>query len=198
MKPVPSSSAAPAAMLAVTPSVPGTGTDAGALTGGPCASAKETAHGPAPPPASASETEIVLLSPAFSSPNETLDGEAKRSGAFARTRLMRPPPPRRGVAGQHQRRLDLRDRPGWMLLPEQRGGACNVRRRHARAAERRPGALPLRDGRNDAHAGSRNVRLQLQGIGSRPDRREGRDDVRREAASRGRRSRGDRQRGAAG
>src|SRR5712691_523914 len=98
MKPVPSSSAAPAAMLAVTPSVPGTETDAGALSGGPCASAKETAHEPAPPPASASETEIVLLSPAFSSPNETLDGEAKRSGAFARTRLMRPPPPRSGVA----------------------------------------------------------------------------------------------------
>ena len=57
-----------------------------------------TVHVPAPPPASVErDGDVLLLAPGFSRPNETLDGAAKTSGAFARARSIRPPPSFSGV-----------------------------------------------------------------------------------------------------
>ena len=83
-----------------------------------------------------------------------------------------------GPAVDIERRLDLPRRPARVALQEQRGGARDVRRRHARAVEdreRRAGVLGQRR-REDVAARRRDVRLQQVAEGGRPGGREARDD----------------------
>ena len=54
----------------------------------------ETLHVPAPPPASVSATERVAVVERCTRPNETVVGESKISGVFARGMLITPPPSR--------------------------------------------------------------------------------------------------------
>ena len=72
--------------------------------------------------------------------------------AVRRVRVDRP-------AGQHERRLDLRRRPGRVPLEQQRRAAGDMRRRHARSAEAVPAA---RNGRVDVDAGRADVRFETE------------------------------------
>src|SRR5580765_791417 len=64
--------------------------------------------------------------------------EVDRPAAFAGRVRLGPAWAEDRLAGQHERRLDLLDRPAAMALAEQCRGARNMRRRHARPAEARP------------------------------------------------------------
>ncbi len=151
----------------------------------------DTVHGAGPPPASVTASCCVAVSPRLTRPNESPVGSVKISGLSARGMSIRPPPSRSGghlvagsrdvdrVAGRLERRLDLLDRPRRVALLEQRGGAGDVRRRHARAAPVVRGPLVARERREDVDAGRGDVRLHLERDGRRPARGEVRDLVRR-------------------
>ena len=95
--PVASASVVAGPAAAVTASVPGTFTVAGADTvapSGPVCGAIETVQVPVPPPASVSAIDRVALVPTRNSPSERLVGEAKISGALATGMSIMPPPSR--------------------------------------------------------------------------------------------------------
>ena len=169
---------------------PGTVATGGTDTATPladCWSVVLTVQSPAPPPASESATWRTDEAPGSTKPNARLVGDAKTSGRSARTRSIVPPPSRvvsasappgteDRLAGQHERGLDLLDRPAAMALAQQCRGARDVRRRHARPAEARPEALAARHRREHVLAGRGHVRLHAQRDRRRPARGEGRDE----------------------
>ena len=83
-----------------------------------------------------------------------------------------------GRPGQHERGLDLRDRPARMALLEERGRPGDVRGGHARSAPLGPRPLASRNRREHAHAGRAHVRLHLQRDRRRPAGGEARDHAR--------------------
>ena len=101
-KPLRSPSTAEAVVVAVRSSGPGTVTGVGATRLAPGVVAMvstATSQEPGPPPASASVTWAVAVEPVGTSPNETEDGVASRSGTSALAGAASPPPPRVGGAG---------------------------------------------------------------------------------------------------
>src|SRR5688500_17409738 len=102
-KPVRSASAAVCCASASTARPPGTVTLGGTVSFTPPAAPgrrTETAHEPAPPPASVRSTVARRLEPTRSRPSDRVDGDAKRRGSFASGASTMPPPSRVAAASK--------------------------------------------------------------------------------------------------